>query len=168
MPTSLPNTGDAQYRLRMFRVLRVTEEACDVWSGTAVSTVRFAELFPAPRVERVSPGHLVAVATGPTGTEVVVWRWYDAVVLGLEPDSSVRLWEPAHGEVIAQRRASFAQPDPGARAYASAGLPGAEWWVAGNANTDPRKAEVELEAVVALYSENNLWSTVFAPTAVPD
>jgi hypothetical protein len=32
----------------------------------------------------VSPGHLVAVATAPDGSEVVVWRWYDAVVLGEE------------------------------------------------------------------------------------
>jgi len=167
MPTSQPNTGHAQHRLRTFRVLRVTEEACDVWSGTEVSTVRFAELFPAPRVERVSPGHLVAAATGPIGNEAVVWRWYDAVVLGLEGDNSVRLWEPAHGEVIAQRRASFQHPDPGARAYASAGLPGAEWWVAGNVSIDPRKAEVELGDVVALYSENNLWSTAFAQ-ALPD
>jgi hypothetical protein len=67
MPTSQPNTGHAQYCLRTFRVLRVEEEGCDVWSGAEVSTVRFTELFPAPRVERVCPGHLVAVATGPTG-----------------------------------------------------------------------------------------------------
>ncbi len=53
-----------------------------VWSGSEGSTVRFATLFPSPRVERVSPGHLVAVATAPTGSEAVVWRWYDAVVLG--------------------------------------------------------------------------------------
>jgi hypothetical protein len=32
----------------------------------------------------VSPGHLVAVATAPDCSEVVVWRWHDAVVLGEE------------------------------------------------------------------------------------
>ena len=91
-------------------------------------------MFPSPRVERVSPGHLVAIATGPDGTGVVVWRWYDAVVLGTEDDGSARLWEPAHGEVIAQPRASYGTQDPGSRAYASAGLPGAEWWVACSAS----------------------------------
>jgi hypothetical protein len=104
----------------------------------------------------------VAVATGPTGREAVVWRWYDAVVLGLEDDGSVRLWEPAHGEVIAQRRASFNHHYLGARAYASSGLPGANWWVAGGTNVDPRNADVELDDIDALYTENNLWPTVFA------
>ena len=69
-----------------------------------------------------------------------MWRWYDAVVLGLEDDGSVRLWEPAHGEIIAQQRASFKHCHLGARAYASAGLPGANWWVAGGTNVDPRNA----------------------------
>src|SRR5690606_25730881 len=85
---------------------------------------RFAPMFPTPRVERVPPGHLVAIATGPGGADAVVWRWYDAVVLGHEPDGAVRLWEPAHGEVMAQARASYAKQEPGSRAYASAGLPG--------------------------------------------
>ena len=162
MSTAKSNTGYAQFRLRVFHVLRVTEETCDVWSGSEGSTVRFAKLFPSPRVQRVSPGHLVAVATAPTGSEAVVWRWYDAVVLGLEDDGSVRLWEPAHGEIIAQQRASFKHCHLGARAYASAGLPGADWWVAGTANVDPRNADVELDDVHALYTENNLWAKVFA------
>lgn len=118
-------------------------------------------MFPSPRVERVSPGHLVAVATGPNGTDLVVWRWYDAVVLGIEDDGSVRLWEPAHGEIIAQARSSYENQDPGSRAYASAGLPGAEWWVADGASGDPQGADVELTEVDALYAENGLWSAVF-------
>ena len=162
MSTAKSNTGYAQFRLRVFHVLRVTEETCDVWSGSEGSTVRFAKLFPSPRVERVSPGHLVAVATAPTGSEAVVWRWYDAVVLGLEDDGSVRLWESAHGEFVAQRRPSFKHCDLGARAYASSGLPGADWWVAGSANVDPRNADVELDDVAALYTENNLWPKVLA------
>jgi len=151
----------APHRLRTSRVLRVNEQACEVWSDGEASSVSFAPMFPSPRVERVSPGNLVAVATGPHGTDVIVWRWYDAVVLGPEDDGSVRLWEPGHGEVIAQARATYAKQDPGSRAYASAGLPGAEWWVAGPAISDPRNADVELEDVVALYTENGLWSTVF-------
>ncbi len=117
-------------------------------------------MFPSPRVERVRPGHLVAIATGP-GTDVVVWRWYDAVVLGTEDDGSVRLWEPAHGEVIARARASYQKQDPGSRAYASAGLPGADWWVADSASGAPHSANVELDDVDVLYTENDLWSAVF-------
>jgi hypothetical protein len=118
-------------------------------------------MFPSPRAERVSPGHLVALATGPDGTDVVVWRWYDTVVQGTEGDGSVRLWEPAHGEVIAQARASYQNQDPGSRAYASAGLPGAEWWGGGRAGGAPQGADVELADVDALYTENDLWSAAF-------
>ena len=109
----------------------------------------------------MSPSHLVAIATGPDGTDVVVWRWYDAVVLGTEDDGSVRLWEWAHGEVIPQPRASYQKQDPGSRAYASAGLPGAEWWVTDRACGAPQRADVELDDVEALYTENDLWSAVF-------
>jgi hypothetical protein len=105
-------------------------------------------------MERVSPGHLVAIATAPDGTDVVVWRWYDAVVLNVAEDGSVRLWEPAHGEVVARPRPSYQKQHPGSRAYASVGLPGAEWWVVGS-------ADVELDAVAALYTEHNLWPTAF-------
>jgi hypothetical protein len=121
-------------------------------------------MFPSPRAERVSPGHLVAIATGPGGTDVVVWRWYDAVVLGTEDDGAVQLWEPAHGEVIARPRASYQKQDPGSRAYASAGLPGAEWWVADSACGAPHSVGVELDDVYALYTENDLWSAVFDST----
>ncbi|GAA2534483.1 hypothetical protein [Pilimelia columellifera] len=112
-------------------------------------------------MERVSPGHLVAVATNPYGTSVVVWRWFDAVVLGTEEDGSVRLWEPAHGEVVATPRASHRPQEPGSRAYASAGLPGANWWVAGEATGQQKDAEVELNEVAALYTTNDLWSAAF-------
>ena len=85
----------------------------------------------------------------------------DAVVLGEREDGSVRLWEPGHGEVTAQARASYVKQDPGSRAYASAGLPGAEWWVAGSAGGAPHSADVELDDVGALYTENDLWSAAF-------
>jgi hypothetical protein len=161
MPTPQPVTAFGPHRLQTARVIRVGEHACEVWSHGEVSPAGFAPMFPSPRVERVSPGHLVAVAAGPDGTGVVVWRWYDAVVLGTEDDGSVRLWEPAHGEVIAQARASYQKQDPGSRAYASAGLPGAAWWVAGSASGAPHSASAELDAVDALYTENGLWSAVF-------
>lgn len=132
----------------------VDERTCDIWRHGAVDAVRFAATFPSPRMERVSPGHLVAIATAPDGTDVVVWRWYDAVVVGAEADGSVRLWEPAHGEIVARPRASYQKQDPGSRAYASAGLPGAEWWVVGS-------TDVELDDVAALYTEHNLWATAF-------
>ena len=161
MPTPHPGTDVSQHRLRTARVVRVEEHACEIWSDDQLSSVEFAPTFPSPRLERVSPGHLVAVATSPTGADVVVWRWYDAVVVSHREDGSVRLWEPAHGEVIAQARASYVKQDPGSRAYASAGLPGAEWWVAGSVSGTPHSADVELDDVDALYTENDLWSVAF-------
>ena len=106
----------------------------------------------------MSPGHLAAVATDRNGREAVVWRWYDAVVLRSDDDGGVRLWEPAHGEIVAVPRPSFTGQIPGQRSYVSAGLPGAPWWVAGSTTVD---AAVELEAVDQLYTENDLWPTVF-------
>jgi hypothetical protein len=142
MPTPQPDAVVPPQRLRTARVIRVREHACEVWSHGEVSLAAFAPMFPSPRAERVSPGHLVAIATGPDGADVVVWRWYDAVVLGTEDDGSVRLWEPAHGEVIAQARASYSNQDPGSRAYASAGLPGAEWWGARPAPRPPPHSDL--------------------------
>jgi hypothetical protein len=112
-------------------------------------------------MERVLPGHLVAVATAPHGRTVVVWRWYDAVVLGRGDDGSVRLWEPAHGEVAARARASYGEQPPGSRAYASAGLPGADWWVDGRVVDSPSDAAVDLDAVEAMYTGNDLWPAAF-------
>jgi hypothetical protein len=146
--------------------VRVREDACEVWSSEGIRSVAFAPMFPSPRSERVSPGHLVAIAGRRDGKEVVVWRWYDAVVLGDENDGTVRLWEPAHGEVIAQPRESYRSLDPGSRAYASAGLPGADWWVTSEASADPAAADVELEDVGNLYTDNDLWSAAFA--SAPD
>jgi len=117
--------------------------------------VAFAPQFPSPRVERVSPGHLVAIASA-DGRERIVWRWYDTVVLEDAPEG-VRIWEPAHGEVVAQRRSMTTQYEPGSRAYASAGLPGAEWWIAGAVGG----FDVDLDAVEQLYTENDLWPAVF-------
>jgi hypothetical protein len=149
--------------IRAARVVRVDEDACEIWRRGAVTSAVFAPMFPSPRTERVSPGHLVAVATWPDAHDAVVWRWFDAVVLGAEPDGQVRLWEPAHGEFVARPRPSYVRQDPGSRAYVSAGLPRAEWWVADCADgAPPETAEVELDEVHALYAANDLWSAVFA------
>jgi hypothetical protein len=107
----------------------------------------------------VSPGHLVAVATAPDGTEAVVWRWYDAVVLG-EEAGMVRLWEPSHGEVVAQPRRAEQPRRPGTRAYLSAGLPGADWWLAGAAVARAEDADVELDEVTGFYTERDLWNQI--------
>lgn len=145
--------------LRLAVVLRAQEETCEVVGDQQTRSVRYAPMFPTPRVERVSPGHLVAVAVAPDGSEAVIWRWYDAVVLG-GTDRRLRLWEPSHGEVEAQSR-SERQRRPGTRAYLSAGLPGADWWVAGSAVPKGEEADVELEEVERLYSEHDLWGGVF-------
>jgi hypothetical protein len=141
-------------------VLGTEEDACQVLADGQVISVRYAAQFPAPRRERVSPGHLVAVAGAPGVSPVVVWRWYDAVVLGSDA-GSVRLWEPAHGEVAARRRRPRQHYDPGTRAYLSAGLPGAEWWVAGNAVDRAEDADVELDEVARLYTEHDMWDSAF-------
>jgi len=109
-------------RLRCGIVLRSEEGACQVLAEGKTVSVRYAPQFPAPRRERVLPGHLVAAAEAPGLSGVVVWRWYDAVVLGSDP-GSVRLWEPAHGEVDVQRRRPQHHYGPGACTYLSAGLP---------------------------------------------
>jgi len=154
-------TGNASSipRLRRGIVLRAEEDACQVLTEGQVVSVRYASQFPAPRRERVSPGHLVAIAEVPGGSAAVVWRWYDAVVLGSEA-GSVRLWEPAHGEVVARPRGPQQRYDPGTRAYLSAGLPGAEWWVAGRAVDRAEDAEVELNEVGRFYAEQDMWDSV--------
>jgi hypothetical protein len=117
-------------RLHCGIVLRAEEDACQVLAGGQMTSVRYASQFPAPRRERVLPGHLVAVAEVPGEPCVVVWRWYDAVVLG-GGAGFVRLWEPVHGEIVAQPRRPGQRHDPGTRAYLSAGLPGAACRVVG-------------------------------------
>ncbi len=140
-------------------VLRVREDECDVLHSGRLRPVRFAPMFPSPRAERVQPGNLVAMTIASSGVETVLWRWYDAVVLGDEEDA-IRLWEPAHGEVLAQPRAEYLHGQPGARAYLSAGLPGADWWVAGPATAIAQDADVELGEVEKLYTEHGLCDTL--------
>lgn len=141
-------------------MLRVREDGCEILAAGGSVTVGYATQFPTPHVDRVSPGNLVAVAMAPDGTEVVVWRWYDAVVVADEPDR-VLLWEPAHGESLAQRRVPGRRYRPGIRAYLSAGLPGADWWVAGPSVARPDDADVELAEVARLYTDNDLWAAAF-------
>ncbi len=151
--------GRADRRLRCGIVLRVHEDACDIIRDGEISSVPFANPFPSPRTERVSPGHLVAVAAAQNGSEAVVWRWHDAVVLGGHEADLVRLWEPAHGEVLARPRRTQ-QRQPGTRAYASAGLPGANWWVAGAVAATAEDADVELDEVERFCTEHDLWSNL--------
>jgi len=142
-------------QLRAAVVLSTTQDTCAAYAqGEAV--VPYAAPFPRPRTERVAPGHLVALAAVPDGPELVVWRWYDAVVLG-HAVGLVRLWEPAHGEVLAQPRDPRRAPAPGSRAYLSAGLPGAEWWLAGPAVSRAEDADVELDEVDHFFTSLDLW-----------
>jgi hypothetical protein len=154
-----PAAGAVTPRLRCGIVLRSDDDACQVVAGAEVASVRYAPQFPGPRRERVLPGHLVAIAEA-AGAAVVAWRWYDAVVLGSDT-GSVRLWEPAHGEVAAQRRRPGQQYSPGTRAYLSAGLPGADWWVAGRAVDRAEDADVELDEVERLYTGHGMWHAAF-------
>jgi hypothetical protein len=142
--------------LRCGIVLHVQEEECRILHTGRLSSVRYVRAFPAPRTQRVSPGHLVAVTAAADGGEVVVWRWYDAVILGGEA-GLVRLWEPAHGEVVARPRHAKQELKPGTRAYLSAGLPGADWWVAGPAVAEAENADVELDEVGRFCTDHGLW-----------
>jgi hypothetical protein len=45
--------------------------------------------------------------------------------------------------------------------HLSAGLPGAEWWVAGKAVDRAEYADVELDEVVRLYTEHDMWDSAF-------
>jgi hypothetical protein len=142
--------------LRCGIVLHVEEDACQILRAGQLSSVGYAKPFPSPRTRRVSPGNLVAVATAADGAETVVWRWYDAVVLGGD-SGLVRLWEPAHGEVVAHSRRAQQHRQPGTRAYLSGGLPGADWWVAGAAVAKAEDADVELDEVERFCTEHGLW-----------
>jgi len=153
---SASRTVGDQGRLRRGIVLRSKEEACEVLIQGRPVWARYARAFPTPRVERVSPGHLVALAPAADDTPVVVFRWSDAVVLEAAGDQ-VRMWEPAHGEVLATPRHSRQPWQPGTRAYLSAGLPGADWWVAGHAATAAEQADVELGEVERFCTEHDLW-----------
>ncbi|MBG6054751.1 hypothetical protein IWX81_001141 [Salinibacterium sp. CAN_S4] len=145
-------------------VVGVTDAACMTWSNDGPVSVPFAAPFPSSRTDRVSPGHLVAVATAPDGRSAVVWRWFDVVILGGGDPDSVRLWEPGHGAVTARQNDHHQLRTPGSRAYAFAGLQGDEWLVAGQVVDDPSEAEAELDKVRALYDENEMWSSVFSGT----
>jgi hypothetical protein len=153
--TPVPGTGTPPPALRCAVVLRVHEQACEVWVEGQRLSVGYVTSFPSPRTERVCPGQLVALAAMPGGP-VVVWRWFDAVVLG-EEAGRLRLWEPAHGEVLAEQRPSHQPRRPGTRAYLSAGLPGADWWVAGPVVATPEEAEVELDEVDGFCRDHGVW-----------
>ncbi len=128
----------------------------------------YAQPFPKPRAERVAPGHLVAVATVAEGAAVdvavadvaavVVWRWFDAVVLE-RAGRSVSLWEPGHGVVLAEPRDLQRTYRPGSRAYLSAGLPGAQWWVTGPVVDRAESADVDLDEVEQFLTGLGLWAS---------
>lgn len=141
-------------------VLRVEEHQCHVHSAGAVVVAEYAPQIPSPRVERLAPGNRVALASASGGRRIVLWRWFDAVIIGSEGDL-VRLWEPAHGEVLASARGTATGLVPGSRAYLSAGLPGADWWVSGPAAAS-EYADVELDEVAKLYTTHGLWETALA------
>jgi hypothetical protein len=141
-------------RLTLGLVTTVTEQTCRLVADGGIGVVEFAEFFPGPRIERVCPGHLVAIASVGAG-ERVVWRWFDAVVVGGEGQSPL-LWETSHGVVRAVPRDESVEYPLGGRAYMSAGLPGAEWWVEGRAVDRSEEANVDLDLVGAFLAEHGL------------
>jgi hypothetical protein len=154
--TSAPGRPATDRRLRTAIVVSAAEEKCTVVADNEPRVVAYALPFPRPRAERVSPGNLVAIAVGPDDSEVILWRWFDAVVVE-QTGSGVTLWEPGHGTVVARSRDPRYGYRPGGRAYLSAGLPGAEWWVAGPAVDRAESADVELDEVRDFFTRHALW-----------
>jgi hypothetical protein len=137
--------GGAAPELLTAVVLEAGEESCTVFRDGAAVVLPYARPFPRPRAGRMSPGHLVALVAA-AHRPTVVWRWFDAVVLGTS-SHGVHLWEPLHGEITAQPRNAGTGLSPGSRAYVSAGLPGADWWLAAPASGAPEEARVDLAEV---------------------
>ena len=146
----------ASRSLRLALVIATDEDTCTVAADGERVEVKYASFFPRPRAERVAPGHLVALTSGADRGDRVVWRWFDAVVLE-RTEAGFRLWEPGHGEVLAQPRDAAASPEPGSRAYPSAGLPGAGWWLAGPTVPSAGLADVEVGEVERFLTDNDLW-----------
>lgn len=160
-PDQPPETPTVEV-LRPAIVLSTSETACTVVDADGrTRTVPYAAMFPRPRVDRVSPGNLLAIAATADGPGVVVWRWFDAVVLH-RAGSSVTVWEPQHGTVAAQARSTRYDYAPGSRAYLSAGLPGADWWLAGPSVTAAKDADVELDQVLTFLTTLGLWEQLVA------
>jgi hypothetical protein len=151
--TSAPATSSG--RLRLAVVLSCTEDECETFAAGRRTVLPFSPAFPRPRADRVAPGHLVAVSTATDGSPAVVWRWFDAVVVHAQ-DGSVRLWEPGHGTFLGVPRDPARAYRPGSRAYTSAGLPGAQWWVAGPVVDRPEDADVELDEVERFLTAHGL------------
>ncbi|MEY2517889.1 MAG: hypothetical protein QOJ89_5253, partial [bacterium] len=143
-------------RLRAAIVLRADEDECTVVAEDGPRIVSYALPFPRPRAGRIAPGNLVAVAGESGGSDVILWRWFDAVVVD-NADGVITLWEPNHGTVVGQPRDPGFSPRAGSRAYVSAGLPGAEWWVAGPAVDRAESADVELDEVRDFFTSHGLW-----------
>lgn len=135
-------------------VLRAGEGGCEVSFGTETALVQYGVPF-SPRAKTLTPGHLVAVTDTPDAGSLILWRWYDTVVLEQSADQ-VRLWEPGHGEVLAQSRDPQHVYPVGTRAYASAGLRGADRWVEGPVAA-VEEVDVAMDEVVAFYAEHDLW-----------
>jgi len=154
--TAGPDRYKTTRPLRPAIVLATTEEACTVFARGQRVVVPYARPFPAPRANRVAPGHLVATTTAADGSEVVIWRWFDAVVLD-RAGPAVSLWEPGHGSVLAEPRNPQRAYRPGSRAYLSAGLPGAQWWVAGPVVDRAEDADVDLGQVEQFFTRLGLW-----------
>ena len=143
-------------RLRPALVLSTTEDLCTVHADGRRHEIPYVGPFPRPRVERVAPGHLVAIADLADASPIVVWRWFDAVVVDVV-GAMVSLWEPGHGAVIATPRDPHHVHRPGSRAYLSAGLPGADWWVAGPSVDRAEDADVDLDQVEQFFADLGLW-----------
>jgi len=153
------HSREADRALHGATVLDAMADECLVYGNGREYVARYAAPFGS-KSGTVAPGHLVAIHVTQSESSLVLWRWYDALVIRDGPDGTVEMWEPAHGTVTAVRRQVGTELRPGGRAYLSAGLAGAPWWVNDMVTSSPEDANVEFGEVVAFYDEHELWSQV--------
>ena len=104
---------------RVAVVLRPGADRCEVSFGAETEFVAYGIPFSA-RANTLTPGHLVAVTTSLDANSLVIWRWYDAVVLEQSAEE-VLLWEPNHGEGLASPRNPEDRYPAGTRACVNRG-----------------------------------------------
>ena len=154
--TSAPDRQRAAPQLHVAIVLSAAEDECTVYAGDATRVVSYAEPFPRPREGRVAPGNLVAIA-GVAGAELIVWRWFDAVVVD-QAGQVVTLWEPNHGDGRGSaERSAVTSTDPVAAPMRRPACPARTGGWPAPRSTVRRRPAVDLHEVSDFFTSHGLW-----------
>lgn len=101
--------------------------------------------------------YIVAIADDVDGTALIISRWFGAVVTDVG-DGQGALWNRFTGRSWLGPAIPTVRFPVGSRAYASSGLSGAEWWVAGYAAVRAGDADVDADQVVEFFTAHGLWA----------